>query len=64
MSLKTTISTNNTHLNQLVVNSFREFSYEFLGTSGTSEGYGFYFTDSDKVASGYSEGGQIYRVNH
>jgi hypothetical protein len=44
-------------------NSFREFSYEFLGTSGTSEGYGFYFTDSEKVASGYSsEGGQIYKA--
>lgn len=44
-------------------NSFREFSYEFLGTSGTSAGYGFYFTDAEDLASAFSnEGGQLYRV--
>lgn len=35
---------------------FNTFSLEFLGTNGTNEGYGFYFTDSKRIAEGYSKG--------
>lgn len=37
---------------------FYTFSLEYLGTNGTNEGYGFYFTDSKHIADGYSQRGQ------
>jgi len=41
-------------------NQFDKFSYENMGTQGTSEGYGFYFTDKKSIAEGYSrEGGSL-----
>ena len=41
---------------------FQEFSYEFLGSHGTSEGFGFYFTSDKNIAEGYAEGGMLKRV--
>ena len=35
---------------------FNTFSLKYLGTNGTNEGYGFYFTDSKRIAEGYSKG--------
>ncbi len=35
---------------------FNTFSLKYLGTNGTAEGYGFYFTDSKRIAEGYSKG--------
>ena len=35
---------------------FNTFSLEYLGTNGTAEGYGFYFTDKKQIAEGYSRG--------
>ena len=35
---------------------FNEFSLSYLGTNGTAEGYGFYFTDKKSIAEGYSKG--------
>ena len=35
---------------------FNTFSLDYLGTNGTAEGYGFYFTDSKLIAEGYSKG--------
>jgi hypothetical protein len=35
---------------------FNTFSLEYLGTNGTAEGYGFYFTDKKSIAEGYSKG--------
>lgn len=35
---------------------FDEFSYDKIGTHGTSEGRGFYFTDSQSVAGNYGSG--------
>ena len=35
---------------------FNTFSLEFMGTNGTAEGYGFYFTDKRSIAEGYSQG--------
>ena len=35
---------------------FNEFSLKYLGTNGTNEGYGFYFTDTKRIAEGYSKG--------
>ena len=35
---------------------FNEFSLEYLGTNGTAEGYGFYFTDKKSIADIYSKG--------
>ena len=40
---------------------FNEFSLEYLGTNGTAEGYGFYFTDSKNVAEGYARGTEAQR---
>lgn len=34
--------------------NFNEFSYEYLGLNGTSEGKGFYFTDNIKYAEAYT----------
>lgn len=35
---------------------FNTFSLKYLGTNGTAEGYGFYFTDKKHIAEGYSRG--------
>ena len=35
---------------------FNTFSLEYLGTNGTAEGYGFYFTDKKSIAENYSKG--------
>ena len=41
---------------------FQEFSYEYLGTNGTSEGFGFYFTSDKGIAEGYADGGMLKKV--
>lgn len=45
-------------------NLFSVFSYDFIGTQGTAEGKGFYFTDNRNVAEGYStkrgQNGKLY----
>ena len=40
---------------------FNEFSLKYLGTNGTAEGYGFYFTDSKNVAESYARGTEAQR---
>ena len=41
-------------------NKFDKFDYKFIGTQGSSEGRGFYFTDKKDIAKGYSKkGGQL-----
>ncbi len=42
-------------------NDFNTFSLEYLGTNGTAEGYGFYFTDKRDIAEGYSHGTEAQR---
>jgi len=42
---------------------FDEFSYKNMGKQGTSEGYGFYFTNKKSIAKGYYEkGGSLKEV--
>ena len=50
---------------------FNTFSLDYLGTNGTAEGYGFYFTDKKSIAENYSrghegqqnqEGGRLFEV--
>jgi len=41
---------------------FQEFSYKYLGTNGTAEGFGFYFTSNKSIAEGYAEGGVVKKV--
>ena len=41
---------------------FQEFSYEYLGTNGTAEGFGFYFTSDKRIAEGYADGGMLKEV--
>ena len=42
---------------------FTEFDYSRIGTNGTTEGQGFYFTDNLQVAKSYSEkDGYVYEV--
>ena len=41
---------------------FDTFDYSKIGLNGTSEGKGFYFTDSINIASGYGENGYLYAV--
>jgi len=41
---------------------FDVFDYNKIGLNGTSEGKGFYFTDSIGVATGYGQGGYLYTV--
>lgn len=36
--------------------TFNEFSYDFIGLNGTAEGKGFYFTDKKAYAEGFSSG--------
>ena len=39
---------------------FTEFSYDFIGRTGSAEGRGFYFTDKKTMAEGYHrDGGQL-----
>ena len=40
---------------------FNEFSLRYLGTNGTAEGYGFYFTDRRAVAESYARGTEAQR---
>lgn len=42
-------------------NHFNVFNFDRLGTNGTSEGYGFYFTDKRDIAEGYSHGTEAQR---
>lgn len=42
---------------------FEQFDYNRIGTNGTNEGKGFYFTDSARVARAYGENGYLYTVN-
>jgi len=41
---------------------FQDFSYEYLGTNGTAEGFGFYFTSNKRIAEGYANGGMLKKV--
>lgn len=41
-------------------NKFNQFDYSKIRTNGTSEGVGFYFTDSLDIATGYAQNGYIY----
>lgn len=43
-------------------NFFDVFDYSRIGLNGTSEGKGFYFTDSMSIASRYGESGYLYTV--
>ena len=42
---------------------FEEFSLDFIGEQGFTEGKGFYFTDNKELATGYTkDGGTLYSV--
>jgi hypothetical protein len=41
---------------------FDEFSYDFLGSTGTSEGFGFYFTSDEKTAKMFADGGVLKKA--
>lgn len=41
---------------------FQDFSYEYLGSNGTSEGFGFYFTSDKSIAEGYADNGMLRKV--
>jgi len=41
---------------------FDTFDYRKIGLNGTSEGKGFYFTDSINIANGYGRNGYLYAV--
>ena len=45
-------------------NDFKEFMYKYVGKTGTSRGYGFYFTDIKEFAAGFKENdkGKLYEV--
>lgn len=43
-------------------NKFDKFDYDKVGTHATSEGFGFYFTDSKQIAEGYGFEGFLYTV--
>lgn len=43
--------------------AFEEFNYKHRGMNGSSEGYGFYFSDDINIAEGYSKNtGNIYKT--
>lgn len=43
--------------------AFEEFNYKHKGMNGSSEGYGFYFSDDINIAEGYSKNtGNIYKT--
>lgn len=41
---------------------FDRFDYSKMGQNGTSEGFGFYFTNNKTVAENYAHGGFLYAV--
>lgn len=41
---------------------FEVFDYTKVGTQGTTEGKGFYFTDTKRIAEGYGANGYLYTV--
>lgn len=41
---------------------FELFDYSKIGTNGTTEGKGFYFTDNIGIATGYGQNGYLYIV--
>ena len=41
---------------------FQEFSYEFMGRTGTAEGFGFYFTSNKNVANMFVDGGVLKKA--
>lgn len=43
-------------------NKFDRFDYTKIGTLGSSEGHGFYFTTSREVAAHYAQDGYLYEV--
>lgn len=43
-------------------NKFEKFDYKRMGTNGTSEGFGFYFTDKKEVAERYANEGYLYEA--
>lgn len=43
-------------------NLFENFDYGRIGTHGTAQGFGFYFTDNKQVAENYSKGGYVYHA--
>lgn len=43
-------------------NSFDVFDTKRMGTQGTTEGHGFYFTPNKGIATGYAEGGKLFEV--
>lgn len=44
-------------------NNFEKFDYSRIGTNGTTEGFGFYFTDKKHIAENYTnDNGYLYSV--
>jgi hypothetical protein len=41
---------------------FKEFSYEFMGNTGTAEGFGFYFTSDQNIAQMFADGGALKKA--
>jgi hypothetical protein len=41
---------------------FQEFSYEFMGSTGTAEGFGFYFTSEENIAQMFADGGALKKA--
>lgn len=41
---------------------FKQFNFSKIGTNGTSEGKGIYFTTNKSIASGYGQDGYLYTV--
>jgi len=41
---------------------FEEFSYEFMGDTGTAEGFGFYFTSDKNIAKMFADGGALKKA--
>ncbi|WP_442637881.1 ADP-ribosyltransferase-containing protein [Rossellomorea marisflavi] len=41
---------------------FENFDYSKVGTNGTAEGKGMYFTDNKKIAESYANEGYLYKV--
>ncbi len=41
---------------------FQDFSYEYLGNTGTTEGFGFYFTSDKNVAEMFVDGGVLKKA--
>lgn len=44
-------------------NNFVEFDYQRIGTQGSSEGHGFYFTTDLETAKHYAENGWLYEAD-